>query len=323
MLGCGTLGGPPASDRVPNAGVTGWHLLPAVPGTSIQEPFVFCPQEGVSHPAVVHQGPIWRMWLLTPDGNVRAASATDGLHDWTDDGPVDLPGGPWVDISVAELDGDWRVAASSATGNLIRIFSSADASNWSASGSLAASAAWTAGEIGGPALLGDRAMGGWRLFHAGARGSAIGIASSPDGSIWTEADEPLFTTASIQSETGWSVLAIGAPAAGLDVSRPDRPVYKLWFEASELRHLPTPSADELVEVIGFAGSFDAEQWIVWSGNPVFQQRMITVPGAPTVFVPTREPSVVADGYTYRMFFDSPFALDGGPVRPCIAVALDP
>lgn len=38
--GCGALGGPAASDPVPNAGVIGWRLLPSNSQTEIQEPFV-------------------------------------------------------------------------------------------------------------------------------------------------------------------------------------------------------------------------------------------------------------------------------------------
>lgn len=307
---------------MPNAGVTGWRVLPTEAGTAIVEPFVFCVPGGARAPAVVHAGGAWHLWYVTATGAIARATATDGIHDWTDEGSIAIPGS-WSDVSVAGHDGEWRLAAGAADRSGISVFASTDAGIWTAAGSLPATAPWTGGDVGGPALLADGASGGWLLFHDGASRHAIGVARSLDGTTWDDDDAPLLTPASIRAATGWSVLAIGAPTAGLDTSRPGDPVYKLWFEAAELRHLATPSLDEVADVIGFAGSFDATSFVPWRGNPVFQQRVIAIPGSPAMFTPTREPSVVADTYSYRMFFESPFDLDGQPERPCIAVAVDP
>lgn len=323
--GCGALGGPATSDHVPNAGVTGWHLLPSNSQTEIQEPFVFCPPGGARAPAVVRggSGVVWRLWYVTADGAVGGATSSDGLYDWVDDGPLALAGGPWSDVSVARDGEIWRLAAATSDGSRISIFGSVDGAAWAPVASLAATEPWEAGRVGGPALLADPISGGWILFHEGARRGAIGAATSADGETWVDSSEPILTPATIAASTEWSVLSLGAPSAAIDTSRPGPAVYKLWFEAKELRHGRTPSLSESADVVGFAGSFDGVTWQAFAGNPVFQQRLVTIPNAPPVFTPTREPSVVATGASWRMYFEDPFDNGTAPVRACVAVAVTP
>lgn len=319
--GCGSLGDAPTSDDLPNAGVIGWYLLPQKAGTSIREPFVLCDAGGNRSPAVVGVAPDeFRLWFVDGAGGIGSSTSSDGIYDWSAGAPVSLPGtGPWSDVSAAWDGTAFLLAAAAADGSRIELFRSADGSAWTAAATLTAQPDWEGGHIGGPSLLADTAAGGWILFYTADARGAIGRASSADGTVWTRGTAPLFTAADVQGASGWPVLEIGAPAAGLDTSRPGPPVYKLWFDGTGL-HGAFPSSVE--RSIGFAGSFDGLAWETYAGNPVFAEVELK-PGSPLAFGDEREPSVVAlPGDEYRMYFEAPFEdAVAGTTRPCIAMAI--
>lgn len=325
-IGCGSLGADPASDEVPNAGVVGWRRLPQISGTSIREPFVVCPDgaDGFRAPSVVPlAGGGFRLWYTTPAGLVGTASGGDGIYDWAVEANVPLPGAaPYAEVGVARGDDDFLLAGSRADGSGIELYTSSDGIAWTAVTTLLPQESWESGNLAGAEPMWDRVNETWLLFYAGASGGGIGRAVSADGITWTRDAMPLFTLADVQSSSGWPVVGLGSPGAGLDTTRPGDPVYKIWFEGMAV-HGPFPARYE--PSIGFAGSFDGAAWTLYAQNPVFASILIDVPGKEPLFGDESAPSVVhLPGDDYLMYFEQPYQ---DPVtlvsRPCIALALTP
>ena len=325
-IGCGSLGADPASDEVPSAGVTGWRRLPQTSGTSIREPFVVCPDgaDGFRSPSVVSLADGgFRLWYTTPGGVVGTALGGDGIYDWAVEGPVLLPAAvPFDEVGVARNDDTFLLAASRADGSGIDLYTSGDGTSWTAATTLLPQETWESGHLAGAEPLWDRVTGSWLLFFAGAGGAGIGRAESLDGTSWTRAAAPLFTTSEVAAASGWGVVTLGSPGAGLDTSRPGGPVYKLWFEGAAF-HGPFPAG--LESSIGFAGSFDGVNWTLYGENPVFASILIEVPGKPPTFGEESSPSVVhLPGDEYRMYFQQTYAdPTTNTTRPCVALALTP
>lgn len=325
-IGCGSLGADPASDEVPSAGVTGWHRLPQISGTSIREPFVLCPDgaDGFRSPSVVAlAGGGFRLWYTTPAGLVGTALGSDGIYDWVVEGPVLLPGAaPFDEVGVARNEETFLLAGSRVDGSGLELFTSPDGVVWAAAATLLPQESWEAGHLAGAEPFWDRVNEAWLVFFSGAAGAGIGRAESADGTVWTRALEPIFRTADVTAAGGWPVLTVTSPGAGLDTSRPGGPVYKLWFEGRAF-HGPFPAG--LESSIGFAGSFDGVTWTLYQENPVFASILIDVPGMPPTFGEESAPSVVhLPGDDYRMYFQQPYADPVTAVqRPCIALALTP
>jgi hypothetical protein len=318
--GCGSLGAGPASDDVPNAGVTGWRKLASTPGSSIIEPWVFCPDSGARAPAALRDDTDYRLYYVTPAGAIGLAKGTGGIYDLADQGAVALPDpGPWDRVSVAHDGSQWLLAAGAADRSRISIFSSTDGASWTASTWITPDFPWEAGGVGSPALLRDP-TGLWVLyFDGGQPAQAIGRATSPDAASFVPEPQPLFTVADARA-TGWPVTEIGEPGAGVDTSRPGPPVYKLWFSGRTV-HGDFPFTSEWS--IGFAGSFDGAAWSQYGLNPVLAQVTMDIGSLPT-FTDERSPSVIAYPDGYRMYFEQPFEdFTSGLFRPCVALAQTP
>lgn len=321
--GCGSLGGDSASDNVPSTGVIGWRKLPQQPGTSsIQEPHVLCSGgNSFSAPSAIRRADgSFLMFYVTPAGAIGSATGEDGIYDWSDRGLAVLPSpGPWSEVSIAEDGADLLLAASARDGSRIEFFRSTDGIVWSASGSLVASEAWQQGSIGGADLLRDGQS--WIVLFDAAGRTAIGRADSSDGSTWTADPAPLFTAGDVRA-AGWPIVEIASPGAGLDVTRPGSPLYKMWFSGRALHGAFPFDADWSV---GFAGSFDGAAWTIYAGNPVLAQQNIDAPGFPTRFADESAASVIAlDDDEYFMYFEQPFEdAAAGTTRPCVALAIIP
>ncbi len=322
-LGCGALGGDPTSDALPTAGVTGWRKLPQKPGTSIREPFVLCASSNYRAPSVVRADGGYRLWYTTTAGSIGLATAGDGIYDWSDEGPIDLPdAGPWGEAGVALHDGNYLLAAAAADRSRIALFDSTDGETWTTLSEVVPDAVWEGGGVGGPEPFRDPVRDLWILYYdAGVAPDAIAKAESDDGgATWSKGAGPLFTAADVRGR-GWSAFEVGQPAAGIDTTRPGPPVYKIWFTGRQLFGTFPPGEDSS---IGYAGSFDGELWTLYDENPVLAQKSIEVPGQPAVRTDERGPSVLSYGNDYRMYFEQPFtsALDD-ITRPCVALALAP
>ena len=321
--GCGSLGAGPASDRVPNAGVEGWHALAQVQGTAIHEPYVFCPATGARDPAALRLADgSYRLWYLDPTtGRISAGKATGGIYDWTDEGGVATLGTAGG-IGVAADASGFVLAAARADGSAVDLFhATAPSGPWTATSTFTAVGTWDAGRVSSPSLLVDPTSGDLELyFAAGAPPSAIGRATL-SGAVWTEDAAPLFGTTDAGAN-GWPVLSVGGPWAGIDTSRPGGTVWKLWF-TGEAPHGSFPFGID--GEVGFAGSFDGTTWAQYAGDPVYQDFTISLPPGPTpVYGDVREPSVIAlPDDTYRMYYEDDYDDGVSPPRPCVALAETP
>ncbi len=152
---------------------------------------------------------------------------------------------------------------------------------------------WDGGDVTNPTVIKDG--GTYKMWYVGHGAALVGIgyATSPDGITWTKynnsatsipyaSSDPVIKLGPVRS---WNYQNLGSPAVIKEDAK-----YHLWF-------LGGGSTDDL-ERIGYAYSGDGINWNTYTGNPLLH------PGAPGAFDGggVREPVVIKDGTTYRMWY---------------------
>lgn len=157
------------------------------------------------------------------------------------------------------------------------------------------SLSWEAKWIESPAVIYDNGV--YKMWYTGVGFDwriKIGYATSFDGLAWTKyANNPVVGTGSSGSfDDYW----VGVPTV---IKRGS--LYEMWYSALSEADLADGRYDTIR--IGYATSFNGIHWNKYSNNPVLST--LTPPHNPAVDTNGPwAPSVVYDGYNYRMWYES-------------------
>jgi hypothetical protein len=153
--------------------------------------------------AVLHEGPIYRMWFSwRPEKSIAYCESADGTR-WTDPTVVLPPIEEEQDVNrptILRRDGLLQMwfTSQTVTKSWINFATSPDGKNWSRISSPAAMIAdrpWEKVAVMCPEVHWDSDVGLYRMWYSGGEQfepDAIGYATSTDGVHWTKLPDPIF-----------------------------------------------------------------------------------------------------------------------------------
>jgi predicted GH43/DUF377 family glycosyl hydrolase len=256
-------------------------------------------ESAVSHPSVILDNGIYRMWYAGAGKNYRLGYATseDGIH-WTkyENNPILNLGssGTWDDTrvstpSVIFEDGVYKMWYAGYDGATYRIgyATSEDGIAWTKYEDnpvldVGLPNRWDDAGVTGQSIIFDGDI--YKMWYTGYDGTTyrIGYATSEDGIHWTKYEgNPILYPGPADSwdDEGW----FGYPSVILDNG-----IYRMWYDGN----------DSKVIRIGYATSEDGIHWTKYIGNPVLHEG----PQGTWDRMHVWRSSVIKDNGIYKMWY---------------------
>ncbi|RPH48504.1 MAG: hypothetical protein EHM85_16855, partial [Desulfobacteraceae bacterium] len=278
---------------------------------------------GLYRPVVIKDGDTYKMWYTGIDDagvhSIGYATSSNGTS-WTKVGQVFTKGTPgsWDDSHVG---GAWIIKETSGekpykmwysgtndtdveTNGQIGYAESADGINWTRYPSNPLNLIgnilndWDGESVLFPCVIEDGSTykmwyRGWNsTWPGGSQGT--GYAESTDGITWTKHNDT--NTTSDPFANSDPVIKLGNPGAwdgwslGSYSVIKDGSVYRMWYDGTQADDTPTR--------IGYAYSFNGQNWKKYDGNPVIMEGTAGSFDENGLFYPM----VLKDGNTYRMYY---------------------